>query len=51
VTIFWRRALFEKGEKVYCLVNADMLSYDVSEAAAHRLEEFMQDIYHEKGTL
>ncbi|CAG2252465.1 RNF213 [Mytilus edulis] len=28
---FWRRALFADNSKIYCLVNADLLDYDVSD--------------------
>ncbi|CAG2246214.1 RNF213 [Mytilus edulis] len=28
IEIFWRRALFANNDRVYCLVNADLLNYD-----------------------
>ncbi|XP_060586365.1 E3 ubiquitin-protein ligase rnf213-alpha-like [Ruditapes philippinarum] len=48
VDIFWRRAIFDGGRKIHCLVNADMLDYDVSEAAERCLEEYLLEVYHNK---
>ncbi|XP_060597648.1 E3 ubiquitin-protein ligase rnf213-alpha-like, partial [Ruditapes philippinarum] len=46
VDIFWRRAIFDGGRKIHCLVNADMLDYDVSEAAERCLEEYLLEVHH-----
>ncbi|XP_063403574.1 E3 ubiquitin-protein ligase rnf213-alpha-like [Mytilus trossulus] len=40
--IFWRRALFADNRKVYCLVNADLLDYEVSEKGEKSLERHMK---------
>ncbi|KAL4233165.1 hypothetical protein ACF0H5_007850 [Mactra antiquata] len=45
VDIFWRRAIFDDSDKIYCLVNADMLDYDVCEASERCLEEYLLDVY------
>jgi hypothetical protein len=44
VDIFWRRALFDGQKKIHCLVNADMLGYDVSEDAQKNLEEYLLEV-------
>ncbi|WAR08530.1 R213B-like protein, partial [Mya arenaria] len=41
VDLFWRRALFEKNAKIYCIVNVGDLLYDVSEGAAGLLDEYI----------
>ncbi|XP_053391303.1 E3 ubiquitin-protein ligase rnf213-alpha-like, partial [Mercenaria mercenaria] len=41
VDIFWRRALFDNGQKIHCLVNADCLRFDVSEPAEKLLEDYL----------
>ncbi|XP_053390338.1 E3 ubiquitin-protein ligase rnf213-alpha-like, partial [Mercenaria mercenaria] len=48
VDIFWRRAIFDGARKIHCLVNADMLDYDVSEAVERCLEEYLLEVYHDK---
>ncbi|XP_060561077.1 E3 ubiquitin-protein ligase RNF213-like, partial [Ruditapes philippinarum] len=48
VDIFWRRAIFDGGRKIHCLVNADMLDYDVSEAAERCLEEYLLEVYQQE---
>ncbi|XP_053388233.1 E3 ubiquitin-protein ligase rnf213-alpha-like, partial [Mercenaria mercenaria] len=48
VDIFWRRAIFGRSRKIYCLMNADMLGYDASEAAERCLEEYLQEAYFDK---
>ncbi|CAC5415228.1 RNF213 [Mytilus coruscus] len=40
--IFWRRSLFSRSHRIYCLVNADLLNYDVSDKSERALERFMQ---------
>ncbi|XP_053396356.1 E3 ubiquitin-protein ligase rnf213-alpha-like [Mercenaria mercenaria] len=49
VDIFLRRAIFGGSRKIHCLMNADMLDYDVSEASQRRLEEYIQDAHLNKG--
>ncbi|XP_052062678.1 E3 ubiquitin-protein ligase rnf213-alpha-like isoform X2 [Mytilus californianus] len=39
---FWRRALFADNSKIYCLVNADLLDYDVSDKGEKSLERHMK---------
>jgi len=51
VDIFWRRALFDSTGKIHCLLHGDMLSYDVSEEAQLHLDEYLQDIHHQKGNV
>ena len=41
--IFWRRALFADNNKVHCLVNADLLDYDVSDKGEKSLERHMKN--------
>ena len=41
--IFWRRALFADGSKIYCLVNADLLDYEVSDKGEKSLERHMKN--------
>ena len=40
--IFWRRAIFDGGSKIHCLVNADLLDFDVADQAEKLLEECME---------
>ena len=42
VDIFWRRAIFDGGNKIHCLVNADLLDFDVADQAEKLLEECME---------
>ena len=41
--VFWRRALFADNNKVHCLVNADLLDYDVSDKGEKSLEKYMKN--------
>lgn len=41
--LFWRRALSDNGANLYCLVNADLLDYDVSQKVVDCLHTLMQD--------
>ncbi|CAC5425101.1 RNF213 [Mytilus coruscus] len=43
IEIFWRRSLFANNSKVYCLVNADLLDYDVSDRGERTLERLMKN--------
>ena len=43
VDIFWRRAIFGGGKKIHCLMNADCLDFDVSDAAERHLEQYIQE--------
>ena len=45
--IFWRRAIFDGGKKIHCLVSADLLDFDVSDRAEKLLEGYIQDTSHE----
>ena len=47
VDIFWRRAIFDGGWKLHCLVNADLLDFDVSDRAEKLLESYIQQTNHE----
>ncbi|CAC5422256.1 RNF213 [Mytilus coruscus] len=40
--IFWRRALFSDVNKIHCLVNADLLDYEVSDKGEKSLERHMK---------
>ncbi|XP_052062754.1 E3 ubiquitin-protein ligase rnf213-alpha-like isoform X2 [Mytilus californianus] len=40
--IFWRRALFTNNDRVFCLVNADLLNYDVSDKGENSLERHLR---------
>lgn len=42
IEIFVRRALYTKEDKNYCLLNADLLDYDVSENGTKFLEDHMK---------
>ncbi|KAH3727158.1 hypothetical protein DPMN_053084, partial [Dreissena polymorpha] len=46
VDIFWQRALYGDGRRIYCLVNADLLDFDVSEDAEQNLQKHIQEKYH-----
>ncbi|WAR07278.1 R213A-like protein [Mya arenaria] len=46
VSIFWRRAIYDSSGKIHCLLYADLLDFDVSEAAEQCLEELLLDIRH-----
>ncbi|VDI83612.1 Hypothetical predicted protein, partial [Mytilus galloprovincialis] len=42
IEIFWRQALFANNDRVYCLVNADLLNYDVSDKGENSLERHLR---------
>nr|XP_022293483.1 E3 ubiquitin-protein ligase rnf213-alpha-like isoform X1 [Crassostrea virginica] len=42
VEIFWRRAVFDTTDRLYCLVSGDLLDYEVSDRAERRLDYHMQ---------
>jgi hypothetical protein len=45
VELFWRRALgLHKGGRLYCLVNADRLDYEVSKKAEETFEKLSRPI-------
>ncbi|XP_052242497.1 E3 ubiquitin-protein ligase RNF213-like [Dreissena polymorpha] len=46
IEIFWRRAVFADGRKIHCLVNADILNYDVGEATERILHDLILETYH-----
>ncbi|KAH3728508.1 hypothetical protein DPMN_054465, partial [Dreissena polymorpha] len=49
VEIFWRRSIYGDGKKIHCLVNADLLDYDVSEAAEQSLEAHILETNHKEN--
>ncbi|XP_062573652.1 E3 ubiquitin-protein ligase rnf213-alpha-like, partial [Saccostrea cucullata] len=42
IDIFLRRSLYDSRGKIYCLVNADCLSYEVADHSEHRLEHHIK---------
>ena len=42
VDLLYRRAAGDRHGKIYCLANADMLDYDVSEKAESYLEKYIK---------
>ena len=50
VEIFWRRAVFDTTDRLYCLVSGDLLDYEVSDRAERRLDYHMQKAQ-ERGEL
>ncbi|XP_060084373.1 E3 ubiquitin-protein ligase rnf213-alpha-like [Ylistrum balloti] len=40
--IFWRRAVFNQSDQIYCLANSDLLDYEVSDKGEQCLEKHMQ---------
>lgn len=46
VDIFFRRALFQsksdKNERIFCLMNADKLQYDISEESLTKVTEYIK---------
>ncbi|XP_061169263.1 E3 ubiquitin-protein ligase RNF213-like isoform X1 [Saccostrea echinata] len=42
VEIFWRRAVLDTTDRIHCLVNGDLLDYEVSDKGERRLEHHMQ---------
>ncbi|WAR16707.1 R213A-like protein, partial [Mya arenaria] len=48
VEIFIRRSMFGEKGKLHCLVNADLLDFDVSEAAGHFIDECNQEKNYQK---
>ncbi|XP_078382607.1 E3 ubiquitin-protein ligase rnf213-alpha-like isoform X3 [Oculina patagonica] len=49
VELLWRRALANDGDKLYCLVNGDLLDYDISQKAVDCLHTLMQDYPDSEG--
>ncbi|XP_022797655.1 E3 ubiquitin-protein ligase rnf213-alpha-like isoform X3 [Stylophora pistillata] len=49
VELLWRRALVSDGKKLHCLVNGDVLDYDVSQKVVDSLHTLMQDYSHPKN--
>ncbi|XP_006820780.1 E3 ubiquitin-protein ligase rnf213-alpha-like, partial [Saccoglossus kowalevskii] len=43
VVLLWRRAMFDNSGKIYCLVNADQLDYDISTTAEVKRNQLTQD--------
>ncbi|KAK3585587.1 hypothetical protein CHS0354_036774 [Potamilus streckersoni] len=44
--VFWRRAVANTSSKIHCMVNSDLLDFDVSDRWERRLEQVMQDRKH-----
>ena len=42
VDLLYRRAAGDRNGKIYCLANADMLDYDVSEKTESYLEKYIK---------
>ncbi|XP_062615790.1 E3 ubiquitin-protein ligase RNF213-like, partial [Saccostrea cucullata] len=42
VEIFWRRAVLDTTDRIYCLVYGDLLDYEVSDKGERRLKHHMQ---------
>ncbi|XP_061169274.1 E3 ubiquitin-protein ligase rnf213-alpha-like [Saccostrea echinata] len=42
VEIFWRRAVLDTTNRIHCLVNGDLLDYEVSDKGERRLDHHMQ---------
>ncbi|KAK3585578.1 hypothetical protein CHS0354_036765 [Potamilus streckersoni] len=40
--VFWRRTLADRSNKIHCLVNSDLLDFEVSDRGERRLEQYMQ---------
>ncbi|KAL3881537.1 hypothetical protein ACJMK2_027969, partial [Sinanodonta woodiana] len=45
--VFWRRSLGDRSSRIHCLVNADMLDFEVSDRGERYLENYMQQIQNE----
>ncbi|KAL3881513.1 hypothetical protein ACJMK2_027945, partial [Sinanodonta woodiana] len=44
--VFWRRTVADTSSKIHCLVNSDILDFEVSEQGERRLEHYMQETEH-----
>ncbi|KAL3881508.1 hypothetical protein ACJMK2_027940, partial [Sinanodonta woodiana] len=44
---FWRRTVANTSRKIYCLVNSDLLDFDVSDRGERRLEYYMHQAKHQ----
>ncbi|KAL3881536.1 hypothetical protein ACJMK2_027968, partial [Sinanodonta woodiana] len=42
--VFWRRSLGDRSSRIHCLVNADLLDFEVSDKGERCLENYMQQI-------
>lgn len=42
IELFWRRSLGDHDRQVFCLVDADLLDYRVSQKAADSLDSLLQ---------
>ncbi|KAK3585590.1 hypothetical protein CHS0354_036776 [Potamilus streckersoni] len=40
--VFWRRSLGDRSSRIHCLVNADLLNFEVSDRGERCLENYMQ---------
>ncbi|KAK3585575.1 hypothetical protein CHS0354_036762 [Potamilus streckersoni] len=41
--VFWRRTVADTSNKIHCLVNGDLLDFEVSERGERGLEQYMQE--------
>ncbi|VDI14861.1 Hypothetical predicted protein, partial [Mytilus galloprovincialis] len=44
VEVFWRRSLFAENSKIYCLVNAENLDYDIADKAERKLQTLITSL-------
>ncbi|KAL3881511.1 hypothetical protein ACJMK2_027943, partial [Sinanodonta woodiana] len=41
--VFWRRTVADTSSKIHCLVNGDLLDFEVSDRGERRLEQYIQE--------
>ncbi|KAK3585584.1 hypothetical protein CHS0354_036771 [Potamilus streckersoni] len=44
--VFWRRTIADTNGKIHCMVNSDLLDFEVSDRGERRLEQYMQQRKH-----
>ncbi|KAL3881517.1 hypothetical protein ACJMK2_027949 [Sinanodonta woodiana] len=44
--VFWRRTVADTTGKIHCMVNSDLLDFEVSDRGEQRLEQYMQQRKH-----
>ncbi|VDI01999.1 Hypothetical predicted protein, partial [Mytilus galloprovincialis] len=44
VEVFWRRSLYAENSKIFCLVNAENLDYDIADKAERKLQTLMTSL-------
>ncbi|XP_052083737.1 E3 ubiquitin-protein ligase rnf213-alpha-like [Mytilus californianus] len=50
VEVFWRRSLLAENSKIFCLVNAENLDYDIADKAERKLQTLITSLKN-KGTM